>query len=95
MSIRDRLLQSYETGNFLETVYACSLADNNDRNALALELVALHNEGLIDVVKAFESLKNEPSNGPDFFLTRYIFEKVLPDLEAPVLSVMRCVLRLY
>ena len=95
MSNRDDLLRSYETGNFLETVYACSLADHNDRSALALELVALHNEGLIDVVGAFESLKNKSSNGPDFFLTRHVFEKALPDLDAPVPSVMRCVLQLY
>lgn len=95
MSNRDDLLRSYETGNFLETVYACSLADHNDGSALALELVALHNEGLIDVVGAFESLTNKSSNGPDFFLTRHVFEKALPDLDAPVLSVMRCVLRLY
>ena len=57
--------------------------------------MALHNEGLIDVVGAFESLKNKSSNGPDFFLTRHVFEKALPDLDAPVPSVMRCVLRLY
>lgn len=95
MSDRDDLLRSYETGNFLETVYACSLADHSDRSALALELVALHNEGLIDVVGAFESLKNNSPSGPDFFLTRHVFEKALPDLDAPVPSVMRCVLGLY
>ena len=95
MSNRDDLLRSYEAGNFLETVYACSLADQNDGSALALELVALHNEGLIDVVGAFESLENKSSNGPDFFLTRHVFEKALPNLDAPVPSVMRCVLRLY
>lgn len=94
MSDRDDLLRSYEAGNFLEKVY-CSLADHNDPTTLALELVALHNEGVIDVVGAFESLKNKSSNGPDFFLTRHVFEKALPDLDAPVPSVMRCVLRLY
>ena len=95
VSNRDDLLKSYETGNFLETVYASSLADRNDRNALALELVALHNEGLIDVVGAFESLRSNSSNGPDFFLTRHVFEEALPDLDAPVLSVVRCVVQLY
>lgn len=95
MSNRDDLLRSYETGNFLETVYACSLANHNDHSALALELVALHNEGLIDVVGAFESLKNKSSNGLDFFLTRHVFEKALPELDAPVQSVMQCVLQLY
>lgn len=95
MTNRDELLRSYEIGDFLETVYARSSADHNDHSTLALELVALHNEGLIDVVEAFESLKINLSNGPDFFLTRHIFEKALPDLDAPVLPVMGCVLRLY
>lgn len=94
MSNRDDLLKSYETGNFLEKVYACLSTSRDDRSALALELVALHNEGLIDVVGAFESLKNT-SKGPDFFLTRHVFENALPDLDAPVPSVMRCVLQLY
>jgi len=95
VSHRDDLLRSYETGNFLETVFACSLADHNDCSALAFELVALHNEGLINVVGAFESLNSKSSNGPDFFPTRHVFERALPDLDVPVLSVMQCVLRLY
>lgn len=93
MNHRDELLRGYEAGNFLGTVN--SLAEGEDRNALALELVTLHNEGLIDIVGAFKSLKNESSDGPDFFLIRYVFEKALPELNAPVLSVMQSVLRLY
>lgn len=95
MSVRNDLLRSYETGKFLETVYARALANQNDHSALVLELVALHNERLIDIVGAFESLKNNSSNGPDFFLTRHVFEKALPDLNAPVASVMQCVVQLY
>lgn len=96
MSIRDDLLQSYKVGNFLEVVYNnISLADHNDCSDLILELVTLHNEGLIDVVEAFKSLRNESSNGPDFFLTRHLFGKILPDLDASVPPVMRCVLHLY
>ena len=60
-----------------------------------MELVALHNEGLIDVIEAFASLKNDPSKGSAFFRTRSVFEKALPDLDAPVLSTMHCVLRLF
>lgn len=95
VSNQENLLKSYEAGNFLETLYACLTADHDARGALALDLVALHNEGLIDVVGAFESLSNKSSNGPDFFLTRHVFEKALPSLDAPALSVMRCVLQLY
>ena len=90
----DALVAAFKEGNFLETVYACSRADRDARDGLSLELAALHNEGLIDVVAGFENLKNQ-SSGPDFFLTRHIFEKALPHLNAPVPAVMRCVLRLY
>ncbi len=92
---RDELLLSYKNGDFLETVYACSSNEHSDRSEVFADLVVLHNEGLIDVVGAFHFLKNDSSNGPDFFLTRHIFEKALPDLEAPVSAVMQCVLHLY
>ena len=94
-SYKDALLAGFKAGNFLDTVYTCLLADRDEREDLALELAALHNEGLIDVVAAFEDLKNKSLNGPDFFLTRHVFERALPYLNAPVSSVMRCVLRLY
>lgn len=95
VSNRDILLKSYEAGNFLGAVYACLTADRNSRSALASDLVALHNEGLIDVVVAFETLRNNTTDGPDFFLTRHVFEEALPSLDAPVQTVMRCVLSLY
>jgi len=44
-------------------------------------------------VAAFASLKNVPG-GPDFFLTRHVFEKALPHINASVEPVMRCVLSL-
>ena len=90
----DALLAGFKAGKFLETVYACLTADHEERENVAVELAALHNEGLIDVVAAFEDLKNKSVNGPDFFLTRHVFEKALPHLNAEVSSVMRCVLRL-
>lgn len=93
MNHRDELLRGYEAGNFLETVN--SLAEGEDRNALALELATLHKEGLIDIVGAFGSLKNESSGGLDFFLIWNVFGKALPELNAPTLSVMQSVLRLY
>lgn len=95
MSNREHLLNGYVAGNFLGTVNACLTADYDARSALASDLVALHNEKLIDVVDAFESLSNNSSNGPDFFLTRHVFEKALPNIVAPALPVMRCVLHLY
>ncbi|TAN44197.1 MAG: hypothetical protein EPN22_06835 [Nitrospirae bacterium] len=95
MNKRDELIQSYKTGCLLDAVHANLSAERNDSSILSLELVALHNERLIDVVEAFESLKNNSTSNPNFFLTRHVFEKALPNLNAPILSVMRCVLHLY
>lgn len=92
---RDSLLQGSKTDSFLETVYACSRAERDERENLALDIAALHNDGLIDVVAAFECLGAKSSKGVDFFLTRHIFEKALPRISAPIQSVMRCVLQLY
>lgn len=94
-SYRDTLIAGYKAGIFLKTVEECSSPDHNERHELAMELAALHNEGLIDVVVAFEKLENNIPDGPDFFLTRHVFEEALPHLNASVSSVMRCVLRLY
>jgi hypothetical protein len=92
---RDELLKSFKTGNFLNTVYDIYRLNYKDHQGLVLELTALHNEKLIDIVDAFESLSDKPLDGPDFFMTRRIFEEILPNIYAPILSVMHCVLRLY
>ena len=91
---RESLLAGARAGHFLQAVYDNSLATQDERDDLSLELAELHNEGLVDVVAAFEGLKNSASGGPDFFLTRHVFEKALPHLSAPVAPVMRCVLGL-
>lgn len=91
---RESLLAGARAGHFLQAVYANSLAAREERDELSLELAALHNEGLVDVVVAFEGLKNSMPGGPDFFLTRHVFEQALPHLNAPVVTVMRCVLGL-
>ena len=95
MSNRDHLLSSFKAGNFLEALCGCSRADHDDLPSLVSEVVALHNEGLVDLVAAFESLENDAQAGPDYFLTRNVFERALPNLEAAVPQVMRCVLGLY
>jgi len=94
-NLRDAILAGYRAGNFLETVFSCLTPDHEERGKVALELAGLHNDGTIDVVAAFDALKNNNPNGPDFFLTRHVFEKILPHINAEVSSVMRCVLRLH
>jgi len=94
-TLRDDLLRGYADGRFVETVYACSLAARDERDVVALEVAALQNEGLVDVVGEFENLKSKSANGGRFFSMRRVFEKALPHINANLPAVMRCVLRLY
>ena len=93
--LRDSLISSHEAGTFIQDVYTHSLAEHDQIDVLAAELSSLHNEGAIDVVAQFALLRNGPDSGVDFFLTRHIFEKVLPNINAPVASVMACVNKLH
>lgn len=92
--LRETLLDGAKAGTLLQVIYACSLANRDERDELSGELATLHNEGLVDVVAAFKDLKNNTTGGPDFFLTRHVFEKTLPHLNAPTEQVIHCVLRL-
>jgi hypothetical protein len=93
-NLRNDLIVAFQKGNFLQVVYEKSLGEPENLSALNEELVSLHNGGLIDVVACFNRLENHPDAGYDFFLTRHILEKTLPDLNAPVKPVMDCVLHL-
>lgn len=92
--IKHDLLKAFEKGDFLKVVYEKTSAERENRQNLSDELIMLHNEGLIDVVAGFRILQNRSETGVDFFLTRHVFEKILPDLDASVLPVMECVLHL-
>lgn len=88
------LVAAYQEGKFLQVVYDKLLSARGDSGDLAAELVSLHNDGQIDVIAGFRALQNKPGSGLDFFLTRHIFEKALPHLNAPIQPVMDCVLHL-
>lgn len=89
---RDELLKAQRAGDVLPVIGRLALADEATRADLRIQLVDLHNAGEIDVVDAFARLKN--GAGPDFFLTRHVFDQILPTLNAPVPPVMRCCVHL-
>lgn len=89
------LLQAYQSGQFLEAVSAALSESPNDRTALTSDLAAVHNEGLINVVEAFSHLESPSTAGHAFFVLQRVLEEVLPELDAPVREVMRCVLHLH
>ena len=93
-NLQDELIQAHREGRFLDTVYDLSIQlSEQDKNDLTDALIALHNTSTIDVIAAFCALRNAPEN-PHFFLTRRVLETVLPELNADVSSVVRCVIYL-
>jgi hypothetical protein len=94
-TLREKLIEAHSDGTFLQAIFEGGMRlDDNQQAIIAAELVALHNEGLIDVIDAFKSLNNDNS-GPDFFLTEHILQKALPDIKSPVVPVIECILHLY
>lgn len=93
-NLQDELIQDHQDGRFLDTVYDISLRlPEQEKRDLTDALVDLHNTSTIDVITAFCALRNAPEN-PHFFLTRRVLETVLPELNADVSSVVKCVIYL-
>ncbi len=94
-NLKQELIAAHKEGRFLQAAYSKSLADPDHLSDLAIDMAALHNEGLMDVVAEFDNLKSRLAQEQDFFHTRWIFEKTLPLLNASIAPVMKCVLQLY
>ena len=92
-NLRDELIQAHRDSRFLDTVCEVSIRLSEQKKDLTDVLVDLHNTSTIDVVTAFSTLRNAPEN-PNFFLTCRVLETVLPELNADVSSVVKCVIHL-
>lgn len=86
--LRERILDGYKNNIFLKVIYDIQMGDQSVRDELAEELLNLNNEKIIDVVSEFKKLVNKNSVEYDFFMTRRVFEKILPAIESSVLAVM-------
>jgi hypothetical protein len=61
-TLREKLIEAHSDGTFLQAIFEGGMRlDDNQQAIIAAELVALHNEGLIDVIDAFKSLNNDNS----------------------------------
>jgi hypothetical protein len=102
ISIKDDLKDTFlaasvSEANLLLTIYKKSIGRFSLNNLFTNELfnevlVELHNEKKINIIELFKSLSN--NSDISFFSMRGILEELLPQLEAPVLDVMECVLHL-
>ncbi len=87
--LQTRLLFAHQQNKLLEVIDELYYQEDE----LEEELIYLHNHKSIDIISTFKQLKN--SGSLDFFSTRRILEKILPELEADILEVMKCVVHLY
>lgn len=88
--LREKLINAQKQGIFLKVLQEAKVSLVDDRKSIGKEIAALNNEGVIDAIAEFRQLLRG-SKGADFFLTRHVFEEALPDINAPVSSVMDCV----
>ena len=92
--LHEKLIEAHRGGKFLETALESSCGSNENRSHVTETLVALHNEGAVDIIEEFKSLRNSQGTGPNFFRARRMLENVLPRLNAPIQHVMECVAKL-
>jgi len=93
-NLKDEIVAAYKLGNLLEIISQKIRENWDNQDALLQELSKFHNDGTIDIIAAFKTLKNKPDSGLDFFLTQHALEKLLPSLDAPIADVMECVIGL-
>lgn len=78
----------------MQAVYDETRPGEGGIDGLSEEISRLHNEGLIDAITEFGALRNSRPGGSDFFITRYVFEKALPYINASIETVLPCVVTL-
>jgi len=93
-TLREELMEAHRTGSVLRKVYDSGLRLDEHEPAIASELAALHNEGLVDITAAFKSFKHDDS-GVALFLAEQVFDKALPDIQSPVVPLLQCILQFY
>lgn len=92
--LREKLLEAYRVGNFLQAALDTTFDEKESSDFVAETLVALHNEGAVDVIEQFMGLYNKQGSGSDFFWKLDLLEKSLPHMNAPTQHVMACVAHL-
>lgn len=91
--IQEKLKDAYLQGTFLAVAYELSTSGKEIRLEIPNAFVTLNNSQDINIIGIYSTLKNSPDY-PNFFMLRSLLDKALPELERPVIEVMRCVLHL-
>jgi hypothetical protein len=88
--LKERVITANNENKLFDFIQEVYFEDTRGEKALPELLVQLNNNGILNVVQAFQGYKNT-SEKHDFFSIRSVFEEILPKLNAPVKEVASCV----
>lgn len=88
--IETLILEAAKKGDLLDFIDKEYFKDRNEDKILGKILSRLHNEGKIDLLGEYTSLKRE-SRDHDFFILRHALEDALPTLNADIQRVTACI----
>lgn len=89
-TIENQILSALNSKDFLTYLNKRELYKREDRKLYAETIASLHNQGKLNAIIEFEKA-NRSDESYDFFIIKYIFEDVLPLIQAPVVLVIGCV----
>ena len=89
-SIRERLLEAHRSSTLMDVIDETCRSSAINKEDVAHELAMLHNDGSIDIIESFSTLKKSETSFI-FFRVRAVFEHALPEIDSDVLTVIRCV----
>ena len=89
-NLRDKLLQAYQKGTFLEITQQAYFDKSNDQGIIGKKIAEIHNEGLINAITEFRHLTRN-SEKLNFFTLTHVLQDVIPLLSSDVEPVMDCV----
>lgn len=93
MASRDDIIAHHGAGTLPQLFVERVRGHRNDEvgRAFRAELVAIHNEGVIDVLEPARSIASSPIGQHDFFLVQSAYVEIIPELDAEVPAMLSAV----
>jgi hypothetical protein len=93
LAIRDDIVAHYAAGTLPELFVRSIRMQPHEEVAAALraELIALHNDGTIDVLEPAQNIAELEIGQHDFFFVQHIYVDIIPQLEAEVSTMLAAV----
>ncbi len=91
MNMKEKLLKAYKNGCLLEELDKTYRNNRDERELLNESLISLYNSNKVDILAEFLQAKSD-FEGINFFSIKQVFQEVLPELNAEVAEVVKCIM---